>query len=1023
MYDQAHEPLDNRLQGYLQAVRLQSSHTGKVIQFVRFIEDIFQIPATEYVLEQRADDTRLQVHGRIDTVVGDTLFEFKTNLNRELNEAEIQLRGYLGVFHNQNPKARCVGIATDGVQFCVYQPSFTNGALPDIRPLERQDFSRLSGEQAVLWLDRYLFRRTPRSPTEDDISSRFGAGSPTYNVTMFALRSWWDTVKSEPSAALRYEVWQTQLTVVYGEGLGNEDLFLRHTYLATLAKLFASLIFRSVSPANELDVLTGAYFSGIGIENFVEEDLFSWMLHPNTQRDAVTLLSKLRSQLEQYDPSGFTEDLLKGLYQQLVDPQDRHQLGEFYTPDWLAEEMLRQQLGSNATIRLLDPACGSGTFLFLAIRLITELLRKRGWVDSRILEHIQSHVTGVDVHPLPVLIARTNYLIAAAPLLTARTSSFTVPVYLGDSLRYGGVVHTMLPLEIEADHETLQFPTTLAVEPGLFDEIVTMLVFWTERGSRDGFERYINSKALQVSDQAMLLGTFEALHRLFKAGRDSIWRFVIRNVIRPYILSRGEPFDLVIGNPPWLSLRYIKSIRYQNFLKEEMRALGIKPKGAKLVTQLELATLFFAECVRSYLKNSGTIAFVMPRSVLIHRQHAEFMKFRFDVVSEVRCQGILDLNEVSPLFSVPACVLIAKKGERNAYPVPYIRFSGHLPRKNASWQEATKMLRQDTEQWSPAPLVSQPSPYLRSFHQGATIVPRRFWFVRLVADPRLGFDPEAPLLESDQDVPTKKPWNDYMSRGQVESQVIYGTALSTDILPFHCIRLRAVVLPIAFLGGKWVLLSSAAAFQAGMLHLGHWLEKAEATWAAKKTQKAPVQLAERVDYHGELKKQFSARKGRYAVLYVASARELAASVIDTVSDKCQGADGSTMTFARLIVDAKCYWYLTDSLAEAHFLCAWLNSQAVDDATRPRGRYGRYRERNIHKRPLEIGPPKFDPANPKHQDMANLAEQAAYATAALVPRLRLRSVGALRRAIRTHHAIAPIIKRIDKLCREIGRITI
>jgi len=33
----------------------------------------------------------------------------------------------------------------------------------------------------------------------------------------------------------------------------------------------------------------------------------------------------------------FSEDVLKGLYQELVDPEERHELGEYYTPDWLAE--------------------------------------------------------------------------------------------------------------------------------------------------------------------------------------------------------------------------------------------------------------------------------------------------------------------------------------------------------------------------------------------------------------------------------------------------------------------------------------------------------------------------------------------------------------------------------------------------------------------------------------------------------------------------------------------------------------
>jgi len=61
--------------------------------------------------------------------------------------------------------------------------------------------------------------------------------------------------------------------------------------------------------------------------------------------------------------------LLKKLYQYLVPPEVRHSLGEYYTPDWLAELVLEEvgYDGHNHE-RLLDPACGSGTFLVFAIQ-------------------------------------------------------------------------------------------------------------------------------------------------------------------------------------------------------------------------------------------------------------------------------------------------------------------------------------------------------------------------------------------------------------------------------------------------------------------------------------------------------------------------------------------------------------------------------------------------------------------------------------------------------------------------------
>jgi hypothetical protein len=47
----------------------------------------------------------------------------------------------------------------------------------------------------------------------------------------------------------------------------------------------------------------------------------------------------------------------------------RHDLGEYFTPDWLAELVLKEvEYDGDLEKRVLDPACGSGTFLVLAIK-------------------------------------------------------------------------------------------------------------------------------------------------------------------------------------------------------------------------------------------------------------------------------------------------------------------------------------------------------------------------------------------------------------------------------------------------------------------------------------------------------------------------------------------------------------------------------------------------------------------------------------------------------------------------------
>ena len=142
-------------------------------------------------------------------------------------------------------------------------------------------------------------------------------------------------------------------------------------------------------------------------------------------------------------------DLFKPLYQNLFPRPLRHQLGEYYTPDWLAGHVL-DQVGYTGEPgqRLLDPACGSGTFLLLALRRLRarrgERREERG--EGYPITDRQSTINGFfphsplvgfDLNPLAVMTARANYLIATADLLPER-GRVEVPIYLRDSILGNG---------------------------------------------------------------------------------------------------------------------------------------------------------------------------------------------------------------------------------------------------------------------------------------------------------------------------------------------------------------------------------------------------------------------------------------------------------------------------------------------------------------------------------------------------------------------------------------------------------
>ena len=200
----------------------------------------------------------------------------------------------------------------------------------------------------------------------------------------------------------------------------------------------------------------GGIFKELGISNFIEGDFCSWYLDVWNE-EIFQSFKILMATLANYslvtldvDPDT-TRDLLKKLYQQLMPRELRHNLGEYYTPDWLAERLLNMleagRFEGNPDKRILDPACGSGTFLVIAIKKIREYVWKNAIPEHIALEKILSNVVGFDLNPLAVISARTNYLLALGDLLKHRKGEINIPVYICDSIMTPQEGETLLEMD------------------------------------------------------------------------------------------------------------------------------------------------------------------------------------------------------------------------------------------------------------------------------------------------------------------------------------------------------------------------------------------------------------------------------------------------------------------------------------------------------------------------------------------------------------------------------------------------
>ena len=939
----------------------------------RLLTDALGADSTQIDFERQVPE----VKGRIDALLGRTIIEIKSDLRRELGDAKQQLSRYLPQRERETGQ-RYVGLTTDGAQFIAFE---TDG--DGLRELTRHETKRDKPRNLIAWLEGVVTVQDRVPADALNIINELGRESTAFARVSARLAHAWNAVRLNPEASLKRQLWARHMGSVYGdEGklIDDDVLWLQHTYLVTVAKAIAAgaMGFDGQSPRELLD---GSRFAQAGVRGAVEDDFFGWILQAPDGERTVELLVQHASR---FDLGDIQVDLLKVLYESLIDPAQRHDLGEYYTPDWLAAKIVRNTVRHAATERVLDPSCGSGTFLFQTLRLKRAALEKQGVPVQDIALRLADQVFGFDVHPVAVIFARVTYLLGLGPALLQRRGAFTVPVFLGDSLQWNvrrDQLEQDLLVEAPADPSqplfgstTLRFPLSLCERTSDFEAVVA----WMDEAAEQGLtpDRFVDGAKLRgaAADELVTLeGTYERFKQLRDEGRDHIWTYVARNLSRPIALSQGSRVDVIVGNPPWLSYRYM-SRRMQARFRDSSKALGVWVAGAdegKLVTQTDLSGLFFARTAQLYLnppeaeKPGGRIAMVLPLAAMTRGQFRGFRSGSWTGAQVAFDRAwVLDNQDIQPLFRVPTCVLFATRSVMpRPVPTTATTFVGRLPngRKDASEAEAAQYVQVFATDAPSVVSYVAGSPYRARFRQGATLVPRMLCMVERAQSGRLGVASSAPIVISRRSTQEKLPWRDLPGlEGSVEAEFLRPVLLGESIAPFRVLRASEGVIPMLPDGD---LLNAEMAARRGLAGLANWLGKAERLWLAHSSGRAT--LSEQLNHIGKL----SAQSNPTAIRVVFSkAGTLPAAAIIRNRDA--------------IIDHKLYWASVGTLEEAGYLTAILNSEAARRRIAHLQSRGEQGARDFDKLFFTLPIPRFDTRNDLHRQLA-LASIRAEKVAATV----------------------------------------
>ena len=161
---------------------------------------------------------------------------------------------------------------------------------------------------------------------------------------------------------------------------------------------------------------------------FTGRELFNW--YGLTRLRFVRVLY----QLSRFNFADVDSDLIGTIYNTYVERPEKKQKGQYYTPPEIVRYILDESgylsgpgiIGPNK--RLIDPACGSGTFLVEAAR---RLVAAYGAVEQtpprQLIDRVRDNLYGFDLNPFACYLAEVNLLIQVLDLVKLALDGKTPP--------------------------------------------------------------------------------------------------------------------------------------------------------------------------------------------------------------------------------------------------------------------------------------------------------------------------------------------------------------------------------------------------------------------------------------------------------------------------------------------------------------------------------------------------------------------------------------------------------------------
>ena len=336
-----------------------------------------------------------------------------------------------------------------------------------------------------------------------------------------------------------------------------------------------------------------------------------------------------------------------------------------------------------------------------------------------------------------------------------------------------------------------------------------------------------------------------------------------------------------------------------------------------------------------------------------------------------------DLEQLKPnnFFPIPASVAFARKLSQDASGKP---LAGTVERWRG--RAGANNVRRELVSITDTGAAGE-SPYGGYSRQGATIVPRCFFFVNETENTAIVQAAPTVTVNPRRGGQDKAPWKDLdltaITGQTVENQHLFDVHLGETIAPYVTLEPLKSLLPVK--RGDAAIPTDPNG--PGGIRLGglerrmreRW-QTVSRLWEGNKALANNLNLLSQLDYMGKLSSQLEWQHNpgsrSVRVMYTTAGQPTTAQL-----------GPSELVAERL------YWVTCGSHSEANYLLAIINSKTLYDAAISFMSKGQFGARDLHKHLWKLPIPEFDPALKLHADIAKAGAKAAAAAGEKLASLR------------------------------------